>query len=757
MTPGATAARVPTRSESPSAEPTALLESPPDIPRAWRDGYVRRRILVRRLSDARHASVAAIVAPPGYGKSSLISEWARHDARPFIWPAMDGLAATDLNRAASAILTTLEQAGWSDGLAGSRGKHSPRRDPMGGLLAALRTLRARGQAFVLVLDDAHRLAHAVLRELARVMVHEAPSGATLALASRSELPIPLGRLRASRTLVEVRTPELAMIPRDALVLLRQAGLELEVGAVRKLVSLTEGWPVGLYLGALWVNEQEDPSGAVQLLRGDHHLFDEYFRDEVLSTLSDEMREFATRTSVLKELAGPICDEVLGRRGSGLTLRALERATPLLRPLDPAHERCRWHSMLRDVLQAELRRTEPELVQTLNERASAWYEAAGDLERAIAHAVAAHDPVRAGSLLWPRLLDYLSQGRNELVQSWLATFSDDEVCGHAPLALCAAYSSLIAGDAAHSRRWAVAAAALDRPDSRAASQLSSGLTGLEALLPGSGVTAVGAAAAAALALESPASPWCPLWLFLRATALHLIGDLDAAEQGLDESLDLAAAGAPAVVSLCLAQGAMIAIERRDWDTAAEHADRAADTIERHGLSGEPISALGFAAVAAVRAHQGRLDEAKRDLRHAVDLLAALGDFAGWYGAEARILLAHASLSLADVVRARTLLAEASRLARRVTGAVIFDRWFNDAWSQMDALAETSLAGPSSLTIAELRVLRFLPSHRSLREIATQLGVSGNTVKTQAHAVYRKLGAASRSEAVASARAAGLLGQ
>jgi LuxR family maltose regulon positive regulatory protein len=111
----------------------------------------------------------------------------------------------------------------------------------------------------------------------------------------------------------------------------------------------------------------------------------------------------------------------------------------------------------------------------------------------------------------------------------------------------------------------------------------------------------------------------------------------------------------------------------------------------------------------------------------------------------------------VVRARTLLAEASRLARRVTGAVIFDRWFNDAWSQMDALAETSLAGPSSLTIAELRVLRFLPSHRSLREIATQLGVSGNTVKTQAHAVYRKLGAASRSEAVASARAAGLLGQ
>jgi LuxR family transcriptional regulator, maltose regulon positive regulatory protein len=590
-----------------------------------------------------------------------------------------------------------------------------------------------------------------------VIIEEAPSATTLALASRSELPIPLGRLRASRALVEVRIPDLTMIDRDGLMLVRQAGLELEVGAVRKLVDLTEGWPVGLYLASTWVQEQEDPSGAVELLRGDHHLFGEYFRDEVLYALSDDLREFALRTSVLDELSGPVCDEVLDRRGSGLALRALERTTPLLRPLDPAHERCRWHSLLRDALQAELRRSEPELVTSLNARASVWYEANGDIERAIAHAAAAHDPERAGKLLWPRLLDYLTQGRNEHVQSWLTAFSEEEIRRHGRLALCAAYSALVAGDAAHARHWAVAAAAAERPGSRAATRLSAGLTGLEALLPGAGVTAVGAAASAALAVESPASPWCALWLFLQATAVHLTGDLAAAEQGLEHSLGLASVGAPAIVSLCLSQAAMIAIERNDWDTAAELTDRAERVIEQHGLNDYPICALGFAAAAAVRAHHGRLDEAKRDLRRGVDLLAGLGDFAAWYGAEARILLAHASLSLADVVRARTLLAEASRLARRVTGAVIFDRWFNDAWSQMDALAETSLAGPSSLTIAELRVLRFLPSHRSLREIAAQLCVSGNTVKTQAHAVYRKLGAASRSEAVAKAREAGLLGQ
>src|SRR5947199_1394899 len=96
-----------------------------------------------------------------------------------------------------------------------------------------------------------------------------------------------------------------------------------------------------------------------------------------------------------------------------------------------------------------------------------------------------------------------------------------------------------------------------------------------------------------------------------------------------------------------------------------------------------------------------------------------------------------------------------MARRPPDDTVFQSWFDQAWSHMDGLAETKLAGPSSLTIAELRVLRFLPSHRSFREIGAQLGVSPNTVKTQAHAVYRKLGAASRSEAVVRATQAGLL--
>src|SRR6185437_9784459 len=212
-------------------------------------------------------------------------------------PGIDEFAATDLGAAASAVLATLEEAEWLDPPAEARGKRKTHTDPLADLRAALLALRARGQAFVLVLDDVHRMAPDVVRGLARVIIEQAPSGTTLALASRSELPLPLGRLRAGRALVEVRMPELAMIPRDGLMLVRLAGLELEVDAVRKLVDLTEGWPVGLYLAATWVHEQEDPTDALELLRGDHDLFGEYFRDEVLCALSDELREFALRTSV----------------------------------------------------------------------------------------------------------------------------------------------------------------------------------------------------------------------------------------------------------------------------------------------------------------------------------------------------------------------------------------------------------------------------------------------------------------------------
>ena len=696
-----------------------------------RPGFVTRGRLVRTLIDAETPGLVALIAPPGYGKSSVLEEWTRSDPRRFASLAAADFAGDD------AELSTTRAC----------------------VQATMQSLKAAHRDFVLVVDDAHLVRPEGLRHLVADVMRDLPSGCALALASPQEPDLALGRLRAKHMLVEVGVDDLAMSPAEASMLLREAGLELDFGSVQALVQRTEGWPAALYLAALSVREQADPCAAAMAFRGDDHHLTEYLRDEIFAGWSTTLKNFALRTSVLDELSGPACDATLAQRGSALRLAQLAETTSLLRPLDAARTRYRWHGLVKDALKAWLDRKDPDLAPVLHTRASAWYQQHGDTDAAIAHAVDARDAVLTGDLLWAAIVKYVTQGRNEMVQRWLGQFSREELSGYAPLALSAAYSFLAAGDAAEARHCAVVvAASVDRGSrARAIGSLTAGLAGIEAMVAPEGVAAMAEAAKRACTLEPSHSAWSPVYLFLYGTALHLGGDRAEGSRLLLEAADLSAAAAPSVMSMCLAQAAMIAIEQRDWEAAADLTDRADSVIEEHGLQHYPVSALAFAASAAVRANEGRADEAKHDLRRGRHLLADLGDFIPWYGAETRILLAHASLRLADIGGARTLLAEASRLARRAQGAVIFQQWFDDAWSYMDTMAETSLTGPSSLTIAELRILRFLPSHRSFREIAAQLGVSANTVKTQAHAVYRKLGAASRSEAVAKALDAGLLGQ
>jgi LuxR family maltose regulon positive regulatory protein len=427
-------------------------------------------------------------------------------------------------------------------------------------------------------------------------------------------------------------------------------------------------------------------------------------------------------------------------------------------LDHAHSRYRFHGLLRETLERELQRAEPELAAQLHSRASAWLRDHGDVDGAIRHAIAADDEAGAENLLVTNLPGYLTTGRAAEVEAWLDRIGEAPVTASRPLAVTAGLSALALGDAERAKRWRVAAAcALERPGTpQDARGLGVASAILEAMTARSGIGAMLDGAGQAYQMAPESSPWRPISALVRGTALYLSGERAAANELLEESGDLAASIQPAITAASLAHRAVIAAEEDDWEVAGDRAEAAVAIVLEHGLGDEPVSALVFAAAALAEARSGRPDEGKQSLRKATELLADLGGFVPWYGALTRILLGHASLWLADVVRARTLLAEASRIARKVPDAVIFSRWFDEAWEHIDTLAESSLVGPSALTIAELRVLRFLPSHRSFREIGSQLGVSANTVKTQAHAVYRKLGAASRSEAVTRARQAGLLG-
>jgi LuxR family maltose regulon positive regulatory protein len=686
--------------------------------------FVRRPRLVQRLAAAGESRLALIVAPPGYGKSSLLSEWAEFDEREFLWLDMEDDAGEDAG--ADSVPELIESAATSY------------------------------ERFVLVLDDADLLPARMLRELVGGALAQLPRECTLALGARTSVALAVGRLRANRALVELHTPDLALTTSESAVLLRRAGLELDFKTVQSLVRRTEGWPAALYLAGTSLRQQPELFAGVAHFSGGDHLIGEYLRDEVLSRLSPELSRFALMSSALDQLSGPVCDAALDRDESAVALRKLARACPLLVPLDPEHDQYRWHRLFRETLHRELRQLDSECATHIHQRASDWYADNHHDERAIHHAIAAREVERAGELLLPELPTLVLGGKCGLVAEWLASLSPAEISSSAPLALAAAYSSLVSGEVPAAQRWALVAEGARHETGGSNSEgITTGLALIEAAVARGGVAQMGDAAARAGELEPDGGPWRPLACLLQAVSLHLAGDREPAARLLEDGVDRGAVITPAVAAACLAQRAIIAIEQNAWDAADEFASGAERLLCECGLDRHPTSALVAAASAAARAHQGRADEAKRDLRRARDLLVSLGDFLPWYGAEARILLAHASLWIADVVGARTLLAEASRLARRVVGASMFEHWFDDAWGHLDTLAEARLAGTSSLTIAELRVLRFLPSHRSFREIASQLGVSGNTVKTQAHAIYRKLGVASRSEAVARAIEAGML--
>jgi len=728
------------------ATPRAPAGAPARAP--FRPGLVARDRLVERLAASPDAPLLLLVAPAGYGKTTTLAEWDERDERPFAWiePGRRSCDAAGLVAAVAGAFDDIEPL--------TPGPARPRDEGTDMLVRLARAVAARRRPFVLVVDDAGALAPDAVAAL-DVLIDHVPPGSQVAIATRTELDgLPVARLRAERRLVELRPRDLAMTRAEAEALLM--GLKLRDDDVDLLLRRTEGWPAGLCLAALALREQPDRGRALARFAGDDRFVADYLRDELLAGLSRDRLTFLTRTSVLEDLTGPLCDAVLARAGSGGTLRELARSNVMLVPLDRADGRYRYHGLFAEMLRAELRRSEPQYEAEAHRRASAWHAERGDVERAIHHVTAAGDVGAAAQLLWSVGPDNVLGGREATVRRWLERFSREQVAAQPGLALTAAASALVAGDCALLEHWCDAAArsaALD--PGRAVPGGDAAVAALRAAAAGAALGATRDAAAAAEPVLRDDIRWRGLVALLRGAAAHLGGDPAAAREHLERGARDSAVAAPALQVLCLAELGVLALDEDDAPGAQLSIARARAQVERVGLREYPIAALVFAASALDRAQQGGVDEAQADLRHAARLLAMLGDFAPWYEAETRVLLARAALRLGDVVGARTLLAEAARLARRLPDAPVLDGWLEAGWDRAASFSSAALLGPSALTTAELRVLRLLPTHLCFREIAARLHVSANTIKTQAHAVYRKLDASSRTEAVAHARDVGLL--
>jgi LuxR family maltose regulon positive regulatory protein len=694
-------------------------------PRPRLRATVRRPRLLAALGTPDAPPFVVLVAPAGYGKTTLLCEWCARDPRPFAWVTLDG-----------------------------------RHDDPGFLLRSI--ARAVDEAFatardgriVLVFDDVQMIASAAARETLSALAAQPPEGMTVAFASRAELPLPVARLRTQGLVTELRPAELAMTRTEAGALFKVAGLQLDRDDVDVLLHRTEGWPAGLALAALSLGDQAVPGAALGRFGGGDRLVAEYLRDEVFAGLPAGVVQFIRRTSILDVLTAPMCDAILEQSGSAGTIAQLLRSNFPLVALDRTAERYRYHRLVADMMRAELHRTQPEVEVELHRRASEWHARSGVRELALRHALAADEVRRAGDLVWADLGTSLEQGSSATVEHWLTRFTDAQLAAHPRLALAAAGMQLAYGQGHLAEHW-VRAAASETPATGETDEILGGVTALRAALGRDGLARMSEDAASATALLAADSPCQPLCRLLGGVAEHLRGDRELARRELEEGARRAAVPAPQIHALCLSQLALLALDDNDSQEAAQLTTRARSQVTRYGLDRYPTSALVLAVSALVRAQRGRVEEANGDLRDAAALLERLTDLAPWYVIEVQIVLARAALRLSDVTEARARLASAARPAARLPEAVVLHEWLAKAEAHLAEYTRTASRLPSSLTTAELRILQFLPTHLSFREIAERAYVSANTVKTQANAVYRKLDVRSRSEAVACARQLGLL--
>jgi len=712
----------------------------------------RPRLLGKLVGSS--AAVVLLNAPSGYGKSVLLEQWSGRDRRPFV-SVLLGPEHNDPALLAAAIVAALERVEpVRPDVAAALAVPEPGIESF--VLPRLATaLAARRSPLVLILDDLEQLESPQSLSVVATVCAELAPGSQVALATRREPALPLGRLRAHRHLIELSRADLTMNKAECAALLSGLGLELSSKQLDLLVAHTEGWPAALYLAGLALGEAPDLGRAIARFAGDDRIVVDYISDEFLVPVSRRRLEFLRRASVLDRLSGPLCDAVLERTGSATVLRDLSRSNMLLVPLDRQDEWFRFHALFREMLAGELRRVEPEQVADLHRRASDWWSERGDWDRAIDHAIEAGAIDRAGELLWDAIPAYMTRGRNSTILACLHRLGEETVAADAALSLTMACAHLNRGAGAEADHWAAVGKGLlaATASSEKKDVLSAGLALFEACLSRNGVGEMSARCATAARLLPEESPWLSMSCLLDGVGLHLRGARRPALEALAEGARRGSVGAPNVQVLCLAQMALLAIEDDDWQLAEMLASQARAQIDRSGLVEYTIMALAFAVSALVRSRVGMVEQAGADFRLAGARLAELDQFAPWYEIETRVVLARAAARLGEARAAAELLADASRLLKEAPDAVVLGEWIEATAAAVEAASVSEGAG---LTPAELRLLQFLPTHLSFPQIAAQLFVSPNTVKTQAQSIYRKLGASSRRTAVELAEAAGLLG-
>ncbi|HEX8135837.1 MAG TPA: LuxR C-terminal-related transcriptional regulator, partial [Actinomycetes bacterium] len=424
-----------------------LLATKLHIPRP-RPDVLTRPALLERLTQATVRELTLVCAPAGFGKTTLLANWARAGRRPVAWLSLDA-GDDDPARFWRYVAAALDRVRPGLGRQVAGLLEGAQRPPLEAVVTAVvNHLVVAPEEVVLVLDDYHLVDGPPVHDSLTMLLERLPATLRLVVASRADPPLPLARLRGRGQLAEVRQRDLRFTEQEAAALLAAAtGQQLPEAAVAALTARTEGWAAGLQLAGLSLQGHDDPAAFVRTFTGSHRYVLDYLSEEVLARQPEHLVRFLLETSILERLSGPLCDAVTGRADSQRLLEQVERANLFLIPLDGQRRWWRAHQLFADLLRARLQQADPQRVTELHRAAAAWCEAHELGDDAIRHALAASDPHWAARLIERHLEEQiLRRSEGATLARWLAALPAEVVRSRPRLSLGQAITALLGGHA-----------------------------------------------------------------------------------------------------------------------------------------------------------------------------------------------------------------------------------------------------------------------------------------------------------------------
>jgi LuxR family transcriptional regulator, maltose regulon positive regulatory protein len=751
-------------SSDPSVDtPRVVLKPKLRAPMPRPEHVVRRRLL-GLLRNALDCKASVISAPTGYGKTTLLAHWRQVEEAeiPFAWVSLDE-QDNDPIRLWRHIVESLRRA-------------VPEEEDFGA--DVLVGLSAVGQGFVgttlptlinelaelfhpvvLVLDDYQFVTEEDAHEAVAFFVEHLPENVHLVISSRSDPPLPLGRLRARGEMNEIRTDQLAFSEEEAACLLNERmGLDIGPDDLSVLLERTEGWPAGIYLASLSLQNKEDKHAFIESFRGSNRYIVGLLGEEVLAGLTEEIRRFLLETSVLRRMTGPLCDAVTGREGSATLLRELVSSNLFVVSLDEQGEWYRYHHLFSELLLYELKSTRPDLVPVLRHRASVWLEDGGYFEGAIRQATEAEDYERAGLLVARHWYGYVVAGQRATVQRWLESLPEERITRDAALGLVKAWICALGGQREESSRYLSLAESIphEGPLPDGTTSVESGAAILQASFAYGGVQAGVEAARLAAELEPvESSPWAAMTRFALGSSLYLSGNMARAREPLEEALALTGDGERLVRMVTLSFLSFVATDEghlEEAESLAREAQALVESLRPHRI---PQTSLASLALGRALAERGELEEAQEELESALNARRRLSGLSPWPTIIGLLALAQVRAALGDRAEARAALAEARIILEDSPDAGIFPEVLERQERKLRARKPREGQLDGELTEREFDVLRLLQGELSTRQMAEWLYVAPSTVRTQVKSIYRKLGVSSRKQAVEEAHARRLI--